>query len=496
VYFYQRDALSLTAEGRLNDPTSPVSANLGFKERVVLVVPPSDATSAAEMTSGGAQSAGTNQQTVGTNLNIESSPAAPGDPTHTTDLRPPKIPKDDAVSVISYFDFVKANGDRVINPGLTIRSSFITGAAARAVTKENKTAEVAKAITGFETLNRADMTAISAMYDVVKTRTDDDEAVAVIAQLDGLFKQVPTTWPVDVFATGSGSAVTMIIRDSDRVHEPVTSRVSSQGFEGLQQYWSSLRESHKLLTSRWCDAALPRSPSAPRQPRRRAAFSVERQRRGWPSGLVASHSMPPLNPVSFTISSTRSLILISKPAPRLMGSWGRPSLRGTDDALGRVVDVEELAAGAARAPAHDLLVAALLRLDALADQGGDHVAGVQIEVVVRAVEVDGQHVRALHAVLELVRVEHLPRGLLRHAVGRVGLFRVAVPEVLLGEGHGGELGVGADRADLDELAAALDQAVEACLLDQVQGHGHVGVEVAARGWRGWRRCRPLPRRGG
>lgn len=264
VYFYQRDALSLTAEGRLNDPTSPLSANLGFKERVVLIVPPSDMTAAPEVTgsSSGASEAGTTHQTVGTQGNIASSPASTGEGAgRTTELRGPEVPKDDAVSVISYFDFVKANGSRITNPGLTIQSSFITGAAARAVTRENKTAAVAKAITGFDTLRRADMTAISAMYDVVKTRTDD-EAIALIAQLDGLFKQVPAAWPVDVFTQGSASAVALQIREADRVHEAVTSRVSSEGFEGLHQYWTTLRDSHALLNEAAPSGAIATKPDS------------------------------------------------------------------------------------------------------------------------------------------------------------------------------------------------------------------------------------------
>ena len=43
-------------------------------------------------------------------------------------------------------------------------------------------------------------------------------------------------------------------------------------------------------------------------------------RRGWPSGFVESQAIRPGKPVSRAISGTSSLILISKPAPRLTGS--------------------------------------------------------------------------------------------------------------------------------------------------------------------------------
>src|SRR5260221_11125669 len=56
------------------------------------------------------------------------------------------------------------------------------------------------------------------------------------------------------------------------------------------------------------------------KPKKRSARDVSSDRRGWPSGLVASHSIAPANPVTAAILCTRSWMLISKPAPRLTGS--------------------------------------------------------------------------------------------------------------------------------------------------------------------------------
>jgi hypothetical protein len=50
------------------------------------------------------------------------------------------------------------------------------------------------------------------------------------------------------------------------------------------------------------------------------AFDTSNILLGCPSGLDLSQITFPLNPVSFTISSTSSLIEISKPAPRFTGS--------------------------------------------------------------------------------------------------------------------------------------------------------------------------------
>jgi len=55
-------------------------------------------------------------------------------------------------------------------------------------------------------------------------------------------------------------------------------------------------------------------------PNSRSARRVSRHRRGWPSGLVASHLIAPVYPVSRAIRSTRSRISISFPEPILTGS--------------------------------------------------------------------------------------------------------------------------------------------------------------------------------
>src|SRR4029450_6737006 len=57
------------------------------------------------------------------------------------------------------------------------------------------------------------------------------------------------------------------------------------------------------------------------------------------------------------------------------------ALRGEPDPLGGVLDVEELARRRAVAPEHDLALAALARLEHLADQGRDHVRGLETEIV-------------------------------------------------------------------------------------------------------------------
>ena len=74
-----------------------------------------------------------------------------------------------------------------------------------------------------------------------------------------------------------------------------------------------------------------------------------------------------------------------------------------------------------------------------------------------------------------VRLSPDENGLLRDAVRRVRLFRVAVPELVLAERDGSELRVGADRPDDDELRRRVDPR----LLENIGAHREVREPVAA-----------------
>ena len=65
----------------------------------------------------------------------------------------------------------------------------------------------------------------------------------------------------------------------------------------------------------------------------------------------------------------------------------------------------------------------------------------QIEIVARAVKIDHEQVGAVEAVLLAVGLRLGDHHLLGEAVGGVGFFGIAVPEVAFLERHGRELGV-------------------------------------------------------
>ena len=146
---------------------------------------------------------------------------------------------------------------------------------------------------------------------------------------------------------------------------------------------------------------------------------------------------------------------------------------GPNDALGGIIHVEELPTGGARPPALDVIGTRIPGRDALSDECGNDMRGMQVEIVARTVEVHRKKVGTVQGVLTAVAVEHHHRGLLGDSVRSVRRFRIALPEIFLREGDRRVTGIGTDRARLDEL---LD-AVHTRLFDQVQGHRHVREEV-------------------
>jgi hypothetical protein len=151
------------------------------------------------------------------------------------------------------------------------------------------------------------------------------------------------------------------------------------------------------------------------------------------------------------------------------------SLGARHHALRRILGIEELARRAAVAPQHDLILAGIARLDALADHGWDDVRRLQIEVVARAVQVHREEHDAVHAVLRPVGLRLHQQQLLGDAIGRICLFRVSVPQIIFPERHRRKLRVRADGARDDRLG----HAGEAAFLQQAEAHHRVFEEEQA-----------------
>ena len=245
-----------------------------------------------------------------------------------------------------------------------------------------------------------------------------------------------------------------------------------------------------------------------RKPKRRSAREVSRQRRGCPSGLFGIPEDPSREAHELRDELGQRPYRDLEARPQVHWLRSAVALRGHADAACGVVYVQEFARGLARAPGLDGVGPVVQRVLHLLDEGGNDVGERGIEVVAGSVEVDGQEVHDVEAVLLPIGLALHEQHLLGEAVGGVRFLRVAGPDLVLPERHGRELGVRADRAHGQDLlhtgeAAFLDeldphhQVVEeeragivAVGADASHARGQVQDEVGLRGRRAAARTRP------
>ena len=108
---------------------------------------------------------------------------------------------------------------------------------------------------------------------------------------------------------------------------------------------------------------------------------------------------------------------------------------------------------------------------------------LEVEVVAWAIEVRGEEEDRIEAVLLAVRLRADEDGLLRDAVGCVRLLRVAVPEVVLGEGDAANFGYAHTVPTITSFGL-----VDPRLLEDVRAHCEVREPVAP----GFARFAPMP----
>jgi len=168
----------------------------------------------------------------------------------------------------------------------------------------------------------------------------------------------------------------------------------------------------------------------------------------------------------------------------------RVVLHQMDAGLGQVVHVQELAARRAGAPHDHMLGTSKLGFVELADEGGKHVAPLELEIVTGAVEVRRHQRDGVEAVLLAIGLAKLDAGDLGDGVPLVGWLQASGEEVLLLHRLRGELGVNAGAAqELELLAAVLPGRFDDVRLDQevlakeVNRVGLVGQDSAHLGCR-------------
>ena len=190
-----------------------------------------------------------------------------------------------------------------------------------------------------------------------------------------------------------------------------------------------------------------------------------------------SQRISPSKPVSRTIRSTRSRIVISCPTPEVDRLRAVVALGGEDDALRR----RRRRTGTRATPSPCPRPRCGRRRPSRASTHFLISAGITCEeagskLSPGPVQVDRDQIDDVEAVLRPIGLALDEQHLLGQAVRGVGLLRVAVPEVVLVERHRRELRVGADRPDRDELV----DAGQAGGLHQLDAHDRVLVEEPAR----------------
>ncbi len=151
-------------------------------------------------------------------------------------------------------------------------------------------------------------------------------------------------------------------------------------------------------------------------------------------------------------------------------------LQGEYHPFSRIVDIKKFAGWGAISPYDDLFTSILDGVITLFDERRDHVRPTGIDVVAWAIEVRREQENRVEAVLGPIGLGLDQQHLLGQPIWRVGLFGIAVPEIVLLEGSGGEFGVGTDRSDCDEF---LDP-TETGVLHQEGAHEQIVVEEPPR----------------
>ena len=70
-----------------------------------------------------------------------------------------------------------------------------------------------------------------------------------------------------------------------------------------------------------------------------------------------------------------------------------------------------------------------------------------VKIIAGSIQVDRKEIDGIESILLTVGLGLYQEHFFRETIGGIGLLRIPVPEILLPEGHGCELGVGTDRAD-------------------------------------------------
>jgi hypothetical protein len=148
---------------------------------------------------------------------------------------------------------------------------------------------------------------------------------------------------------------------------------------------------------------------------------------------------------------------------------------GKKDTFRGVASVNELARCGARSPADDMVIARVDCIDAFLYKSRNDMGTIGMEIIPRAVEIDGDKEYAVETVFGTIGLGLYEKHFLGEAIRSVCFLGVAIPDIVFLEGDRGKFGIRADGADSDEFF----EVAKACLVDELDAHHKVFIEEFA-----------------
>ena len=109
--------------------------------------------------------------------------------------------------------------------------------------------------------------------------------------------------------------------------------------------------------------------------------------------------------------------------------FGFVSVHQKQTRIGQIIDVQEFSSGGTASPDHHLVLALRLGLMKLPEKGRQYMAGAQVEIVVRPIEIGGHATYSVETVLTAIGLAHFNPGDFGNGIPLVGRLQGALQQV-------------------------------------------------------------------
>lgn len=241
IFYYETGKLSMTVEGQATNIAQPVSSNIGLKHTVVAVVPSKKPDNAQPC------------PTCKSKKCICPVTVPANETPEEKALREVRQAREDALSLISFFDVQKTDGtgwdDRV-----DIYTAFISGRAAASLDRQSA-AQAAKAITPLKSSDLGKLGKQSVyrnvVIDLVEMAKTDEHAEFIVAQLNKLTLCLPknSKYPVAIYQYDLDDQFHAVSKANRKQGDTIKQSTvpNAAGIHTVLDYWSDLNSSYKAL---------------------------------------------------------------------------------------------------------------------------------------------------------------------------------------------------------------------------------------------------------